>query len=136
MSETPLVAVSSRDQLHQLLLESSARPVLLFKHSRSCGTSAQAYDELLDHLDHDPGADAPARYGVITVQSHRDVSNAVTETLGVRHETPQALLIRHGRVVWSASHYRVTAAAMATAIANAIATDPGAPLTPATAPTP
>ena len=36
--------------------------------------------------------------------------------LGVRHETPQALLIRDGRVVWSASHFRVTADAVVDAI--------------------
>jgi bacillithiol system protein YtxJ len=40
----------------------------------------------------------------------------VSTRLGVRHETPQALLIRHGRVIWSASHFRVTAAAVQSAI--------------------
>jgi hypothetical protein len=34
----------------------------------------------------------------------------------VRHETPQALLVRDGTLVWSASHYRVTADAMSRAI--------------------
>jgi bacillithiol system protein YtxJ len=40
----------------------------------------------------------------------------VSARLGVRHETPQALLIRDRRVVWSASHFRVTADAVAKAI--------------------
>jgi bacillithiol system protein YtxJ len=35
----------------------------------------------------------------------------VAKRLGVRHETPQALLIREGRVGWRASHYRVTGGA-------------------------
>jgi hypothetical protein len=34
----------------------------------------------------------------------------------VRHETPQALLIQDGRVVWSASHFRVTADAVGAAL--------------------
>ena len=52
----------------------------------------------------------------MTVQTHREVSNAVAAKLGVRHETPQALLIRNGRVVWAASHFRVTADAVKKAL--------------------
>jgi bacillithiol system protein YtxJ len=103
------------DQLDGLLAESADRPVLLFKHSYSCGTSAEALDELLVHLSATP---LDARYAIVTVQTHRDVSNAVAQRLGVRHETPQALLVRDGRVVWSASHFRVTADAVARAIAH------------------
>jgi bacillithiol system protein YtxJ len=103
------------DQLDGLLAESADRPVLLFKHSYSCGTSAEALDELLAHLSE---TSKEARYAMVTVQTHRDVSNAVAQRLGVRHETPQALLVRAGRVVWSASHFRVTADAVARAIAH------------------
>ena len=101
------------DDLHRLIDESQSVPVLLFKHSRTCGTSMEALEELLEHLN-DRRRDA--RYAIVTVQTHRDVSNAVAKQLGVRHETPQALLVRDGRVVWSASHFRVTAAAMQSAI--------------------
>ena len=100
-------------QVEQLLSASDPRPLVIFKHSRSCGTSAQAFDELLDHLD---ASDADARYAIVTVQTHRDVSTAVSRLLGVRHETPQALIVQDGRVVWSASHFRVTAEAVNAAI--------------------
>jgi bacillithiol system protein YtxJ len=101
------------EDLDRLLAQTSDRPLLLFKHSLTCGTSAEALDELLDHINGD-GLDA--RYAILTVQSQRELSNAVSARLGVRHETPQALLIRHGRVIWSASHFRVTAAAVQSAI--------------------
>jgi len=52
------------------------------------------------------------------VQTHRAVSNAIAQKLGIRHETPQALLVKGGRVVWSASHFRVTAAAVENALRN------------------
>ena len=100
-------------EFEHLLVESARQPVLLFKHSYSCGTSAEALDELLDHVSADK---LDASYAIVTVQSHRELSNAVSKRLGVRHETPQALLIRHGRVIWSASHFRVTAAAVQSAI--------------------
>ena len=69
---------------------------------------------LAEHLE---GADGPhAHYALVTVQTHREVSTAISTRLGIRHETPQALLIMDGRVVWSASHFRVTADAIAKAI--------------------
>jgi bacillithiol system protein YtxJ len=110
----PRIACPQRiEDLDRLLAQTSDRPLLLFKHSLTCGTSAEALDELLDHINGD-GLDA--RYAILTVQSQRELSNAVSARLGVRHETPQALLIRHGRVIWSASHFRVTATAVQSAI--------------------
>ena len=95
------------------MVTSTDRPVLFFKHSFSCGTSAEALDELMEHLD---GSDDRCPVAIVTVQTHRDISNALSSRLGVRHETPQALLVRDGRVVWSASHFRVTAQSVRDAI--------------------
>src|SRR5215208_6676265 len=100
------------DELGKLLAESESRPVLLFKHSYTCGVSMEALDELVAHLN-DPGPrgnapleqQRPPQYAMVTVQTtHRAVSNAIAQQLNVRHETPQALLVKGGRVVWSASH--------------------------------
>jgi bacillithiol system protein YtxJ len=101
------------DEFDRLLAQSGERPLLLFKHSLTCGTSAEALDELIEHLDDDK---LDAEYAIVTVQSHRELSNAISARLKVRHETPQALLIYDGRVIWSASHFRVTANAMQSAI--------------------
>ena len=100
-------------ELDRLLEASTMRPVLLFKHSHICGVSAEALDELISHLNGDRGDVA---YAMVTVQTHRDLSNAVSRKLGIRHQTPQALLVRDGQVVWSASHFRVTADAVGGAI--------------------
>ena len=108
------------EELDRLLAASELRPLLLFKHSHTCGTSVEALDELVAHLN---GGPADAEYAMVTVQTHRDVSNEVARKLGVRHETPQALLISNGRVVWSASHFRVTANAVEDAIATTLATN-------------
>jgi bacillithiol system protein YtxJ len=112
-----LTHVQRIEELEALLAESSQRPILLFKHSVACGTSFEALDELIEHLNDER---LPARYAMITVQTHRDLSTAVAKRLGVRHETPQALLIREGRVVWSASHFRVTGGALEAAIKEQI----------------
>ena len=50
------------------------------------------------------------------MQTHQNVSDVVTTRFNVRHETPQALLIQDGRVVWEVSHFRVTAETIQEAI--------------------
>src|SRR5829696_4905944 len=101
---TPLNDVQSLDAA---IAESRERPVLLFKHSRHCGVSCEALDELQSHID--ARVEATVAYKMITVQTHRPVSDAVSQRLGLRHETPQAILLKDGKVVWNASHFRITA---------------------------
>jgi len=120
-----LTEIGAVEEFDRLLAASSKRPLLLFKFSATCGTSAQALDELMAHLNERP---ADVTYAIVTVQTHRDVSNAIASTLGVRHETPQILLIRDGRVVWSASHYRVTAEAVEHALQEVLNNAGAAPL--------
>ncbi len=89
--------------------ESRQRPVVIFKHSRTCGISCEAFDELHAYI---AAAPVDASYKVITVQTHRHVSDEAEARLGVRHATPQVILLRDGRPVWNASHFRITAEAL------------------------
>jgi bacillithiol system protein YtxJ len=107
---TPLIDGYSLDAA---IAESLERPVLLFKHSRFCGVSCEALEELQSHID---GAPAEVAYKMITVQTHRPLSDAVAHRLGLRHETPQAILLRHGKIVWNASHFRITATQLDSAL--------------------
>jgi bacillithiol system protein YtxJ len=109
---TPLRGIA---ELEQVITDSHVKPILLFKHSYTCGISAEALDELRAHLD-EHARTASVRYAMVTVQTHREVSNAIASKLGVRHETPQAILVRGGRAVWTASHFRVNAAELQKAI--------------------
>ncbi len=53
---------------------------------------------------------------VVRIQAAREVSRAIEQRFGVRHESPQVLLISGDRVVWHASHFRVTARSIAAAM--------------------
>ena len=112
---TNLTHLSDLDMLEAAIAESLERPVVLFKHSRTCGISCEALDQLQSHLESGRSA---AAYKMITVQSHRRVSDTAAERLGVRHETPQAILLRAGQVVWNASHFRITADELARAVGD------------------
>jgi bacillithiol system protein YtxJ len=105
---TPVVDIAA---LEAAIAESRERPVLLFKHSRTCGISCEALDELHSHLAEAAGI-ANASYRMITVQSHRRISDEASARFGIRHETPQVILLRDGAPVWNASHFRITAAAL------------------------
>lgn len=114
---TRLLPLNDVASLEAAIAESADRPVLLFKHSRSCGVSCEALDELQSHID--GNAQTDVSYRMITVQTHRSVSDAAARRLGLRHETPQAILLRDGKVIWNASHFRITATQLDQALPKA-----------------
>ncbi|HJQ69610.1 MAG TPA: bacillithiol system redox-active protein YtxJ [Blastocatellia bacterium] len=99
--------------LEEALADSSARTVLLFKHSLTCPISMRAYNELISYLEE---ADPEVSYNLITVQTARPISNEIASRLGLRHESPQAILVRDGRQIWNASHFSITSASLRQAI--------------------
>jgi bacillithiol system protein YtxJ len=112
-----LTTLRDADHLDELLADSHALPVLLFKHSQSCGTSFEALDELLAYRAE--RADS-LRYAMVTVQQDRELSNAIAKRFNVRHETPQVILVREGQVVWTASHFRINSRSLDQALAMAV----------------
>lgn len=98
-----------RDHLEQLLADSGDQPFLLFKHSETCGTSLAAFEELHAYLSDSESA-LPCM--LVVVQDQRELSSHVAQRLGVRHESPQAILVQAGRSVWSGSHHSLTSQAL------------------------
>src|SRR5436190_4171283 len=85
LSMKPPMPLHDVESVDAAIAESRERPVLLFKHSRYCGVSCEALDELQTHIaGHDTGEVA---YKMVTVQTHRSVSDAIAQRLGIRHET-------------------------------------------------
>ncbi|MBI3650804.1 MAG: bacillithiol system redox-active protein YtxJ [Acidobacteria bacterium] len=111
-----LQELHSLQDLQQVLEDSTHRPVLIFKHSNSCPISGRGFKQFQAYLEN---ADPRASYHLITVQNARPLSNEVAQRLGVRHETPQAILVRDGREIWNASHFEITVEALQTAIKQA-----------------
>ncbi len=94
------VTVESLEVLDALFEESHRRPVVLFKHSNTCGISADIIEQV---------GDVDADVNVIVVQLHRSISNAVEERTGHRHQSPQVFVIKDGKAVYHATHYGITA---------------------------
>jgi bacillithiol system protein YtxJ len=94
-----------------------ARPglVWVFKHSATCGISAGAHDEVSEYFAAHPAEPC----GIVIVQTHRPVSNWISTTLGITHQSPQVFLLRQGKILWKSSHGGITAMAMHTAATQA-----------------
>lgn len=101
----------STAELAQLL--SATRPVLILKHSTQCPISAAAYRAFQRFAAAHPRA---AEYRVVKVIEQRPLSNEIARRLGVRHQSPQALLIHRGTVRWHASHWNITEQSLAAAL--------------------
>lgn len=96
------------EQEYQEAAERSTRqPVILYKHSNLCDLCflAQAELEMLNEEGD------PPIYQVV-VQEARPLSNSIEATLGIRHESPQVILLYDRKPVFHASHRAVTAAAV------------------------
>jgi bacillithiol system protein YtxJ len=107
MNEGQFLPLTDSASLSTILSRSETEPVIIFKHSNSCPISGTAYDEMVK---------SKIPMSLIVVQEARSVSNEVESRTGVRHESPQVLIVRGGKVVWSASHGGVKAAAVQKAL--------------------
>jgi bacillithiol system protein YtxJ len=109
--------ITTRLELDRAFDASARQPVLIFKHSLICPLSTTAWRAYRDFLA-GRGADG-VLYTLIEIQNAREISHEVARRTGVRHESPQALLLRGGRAVWSASHWDITAEALEAAVGAA-----------------
>src|SRR5438105_13620114 len=96
-----VVQLRQNRDLEQLLEQSRTNPVLLFKHSTQCPISSQAYEEFTQFAKE--AADVTC--GLVLVIEDRNISDTIAERLNVRHQSPQAIVVKDGHAVWQASHW-------------------------------
>ncbi len=108
--DTHFTPVTGSDALNALWQQSADAPVILFKHDPSCPISSRAHREL---------ARIAESVAVIDVADDTATAKAVTERTGVRHESPQVIVLTNGQAAWSASHFNITADAVTAALTRA-----------------
>lgn len=98
--------ITTEAEWEAALASSGDKPVLVLKHSTRCPVSSAALEEYEDYL-----RDAPSEgvdYVMVKVIEARPVSNKIAEDLGVKHESPQMILVKDRAKYWTASHWSVT----------------------------
>ena len=107
-TETDFVDVPDADALDGWLPRSGV--ALLFLHDPGCPTSRRASWEV---------GEVGGEVALLDVRAHPELAGEVERRTGVRHESPQVIVLVGGRVFWHGSHRRVTAKAVRRAVERA-----------------
>jgi len=98
---TPWLPLTQPEQLLDLARASHEQPILIFKHSTTCSISAAAKGKI-ERQWADSGLSLPIYY--LDLLRFRPLSAQIAEQFGIRHESPQLLLIQGGACTYDASH--------------------------------
>lgn len=91
--------VNGVESIEMLLEQSKTERLILFNHDPYCPISARAYAQM-EQLDDD--------VVLIDVSKERALTRQIEADTGVRHESPQVIVLRDGKPTWSASHFQIT----------------------------
>lgn len=93
------IELASEDQLDIIIEKSKEKPQVIFKHSTRCSISAMAKGRLERSIRPEN-----TDFYFLDLIAYRNVSNKISTTLQVFHESPQILLIRNGECIYDESH--------------------------------
>ena len=93
--------LTEKGQVDALIRQSRQHPQLIYKHSHACATCWFARREIERVGEQMKGM---ADLHFIDVLDHRAVSNYIAQRMDVRHESPQAILVKSGEAVQNISH--------------------------------
>ncbi|NEW79996.1 MAG: bacillithiol system redox-active protein YtxJ [Gelidibacter sp.] len=105
ISKINWVALTNEAQLNEIITLSASKPVLIFKHSTSCGISRMALKSFERDFDL---PETKIELYFLDLLRYRNLSNAVAAKFGVSHQSPQVLVIKNGEVIYDDSHYSIT----------------------------
>lgn len=97
------IALTSEDQLTQLIEQSDTKPQVIFKHSTRCSISSM----VLSRLERSAAPEGMDFYFLDLIR-YRDISNRIAERFSVPHESPQLLLIKNRECIYDESHMAIT----------------------------
>lgn len=98
--------LNSTEQLKRIDEESTSHPVVIFKHSTRCSISSISLNRLERSWDNDSIQKVTPFF--LDLISFREVSNLTAQHYGVRHESPQVLVIKNGQCIYHNSHMAIS----------------------------
>ncbi|MFY7740701.1 MAG: bacillithiol system redox-active protein YtxJ [Flavobacterium sp.] len=87
-------------QLNEIVDLSNEKAVLIFKHSTRCSISRFALKQFENEFD----LEEKITPYFLDLLNYRDVSNEIANRFDVFHQSPQILLIKNGKAIFSTSH--------------------------------
>lgn len=86
--------------------ESHSQPVVVFKHSNTCPVSESAHARVKE-LEKGNALDGDMY--IVIVQNAGDISDLIEEETGIKHESPQVIVMSGGEAVYHESHDKINA---------------------------
>ena len=99
--------LADNSAVEDAIRKSEEKPQLIYKHSGRCSVCVFAKSNL-EHGAEEISEVADMNF--VDVIASRGVSNYIAEKLNVRHESPQAILLDQGKIIWHDSHGSVKSA--------------------------
>lgn len=88
------------DQINEIL-ERTQKPQVIYKHSYSCAVSLFAKSSLESDLE---TIAKKADLHLVDVIAQRPLASKISDKTGIRHESPQVILMYKGDPFWHDSH--------------------------------
>ena len=107
MNWLKLITDAQLMEINLLSQNSEIDAVAIFKHSSRCSISSMALNRL-ERAWEISEKKVPAYF--LDILEHRSISNKIVELYGISHESPQFLLIKNGKCIYSASHSNISVA--------------------------
>ncbi len=83
-----------------IIEKSNIKPTIIFKYSNNCGSS----DRLKKEIE---SKKLKQEIYLVTVQNQPVLSKNISEWFNIKHETPQIIVLDHGKVIYSADHNQI-----------------------------
>ena len=113
MNWLPLIAEEQLMDVSILSKKSDIKAVVIFKHSTRCSTSSMALGRLERSWKLSEKG-VPTYF--LDLLKYRNISDKIEQLFEISHESPQILLIKNGKCIYSASHSDISAHEIETAL--------------------
>lgn len=102
--------ITQESDVQHIIEKSLTKPQIIYKHSVTCGISAHAEDKLINGAHLLTGS---ADFNYLDLLRFRSVSNLIAQELSVTHLSPQIIVLKDKKVVYTASHHAIQPEAIA-----------------------
>ena len=107
------IPVCEASHLETIVSASFQKPQLVFKHSTRCGISAYAL-ERIENGEKLLAGKIDCHY--LDLLKHRAISIMIADEWNVPHQSPQVILLKDGKPIYTASHSAIQPEKLITAI--------------------
>ncbi|WP_265428382.1 bacillithiol system redox-active protein YtxJ [Chryseobacterium sp. YIM B08800] len=98
--------IKTEEDLEKAIKESYENRVAIFKHSTSCFISKTVLKNFEKEIENSD--EQNVSFYFLDLLAFRPISNKIAEDFGIRHESPQLIVLENGKAINNASHQDIS----------------------------